>query len=72
MVIYQLEWFQELDNDVTDIVFIGAFSSEQKALDAIEAVKSRPRFAGRPEGFYISDIEMDADHSTTGFFIPDD
>ena len=70
--IYQLEWFQELDDDVTDIVFIGAFSSEEKAHEAIDVVRSRPHFAGHPEGFYISDIEVDVDHSTTGFFVPNE
>lgn len=70
MIIYHLEWFQELDDDVTDIVFIGAFSSEKRALEAIDMVRSRPRFAGHPEGFHISDIEVDVDYSTTGFFIP--
>ncbi|QWT18986.1 hypothetical protein KPL74_14675 [Bacillus sp. NP157] len=72
MIVYQLEWFRELDEYITDTVFIGVFSSEKKARDAIEVVKSRHRFAGWPDGFYVSDIEVDTDHSTTGFFIPDE
>lgn len=70
-VVFQLEWFQELDDDVTDIVFIGVFTSRDRAVEAIGKVKGRERFSHHPDGFYISDIEVDKDHSTSGFFVPD-
>ncbi|WP_369930898.1 hypothetical protein [Xanthomonas sp. NCPPB 2632] len=71
-IVFQLVWFQELDHEVTDIVFIGVFSSQERAVEAIEKVKGRERFVHRPEGFYVSDVEVDIDHSTSGFFIPDE
>jgi hypothetical protein len=51
-----------------DVKFIGAYSSQQKALEAVHRLKDLPGFAEYPDGFSIDRYKIDEDHWTTGFF----
>ncbi len=47
--------------------FIAIYSSEEKALAAMERLKSHPAFKDHPEGLEIGKTVIDKDYWTEGF-----
>jgi homoserine kinase type II len=71
---------QHILNDQEEIKFIGAYSSEDAAKEAIRRLRVQPGFRDYPklikpgidkehEGFYIDAYELDKDHWAEGFII---
>ena len=47
--------------------FIGVYSSEQEAKDAIDRLKEQPGFCDMPDDFHIDRYEINKDHWAEGF-----
>ena len=71
-IVYEVGYARELSDDVTDVKFVGVFSTREKADEAFEAVKTHPPYSRYPECLYVMDVEVDIDHWTYGFFTPED
>jgi len=56
--VFVLEHIYEINNS-EEIKFIGIYSSEQKAKNAIEELKSQPGFKDRPNNFCINKEQID-------------
>jgi hypothetical protein len=65
--LYLLHHVREVDDDSDDVKLIGIYSSEQKALEALELVKAQPGFRDFPDGFEISEAELDHTEWSEGF-----
>jgi len=67
-----LLWYvrDEGQND-EDKFFIGAYSTDWEARDAIERLKGKPGFVDAPDGFQIFPYELNKDHWTEGFVFTD-
>lgn len=50
-----------------DLKLVGAFSSEAKALNAIDALRQQPGFKDYPEGFVIEACPLDQSQWPEGF-----
>lgn len=70
--VYEVGYARELSDDVTDVKFVGIFSTRGKADEALAAVKTLPLYAPSPDSLYVIEVEVDIDHWTYGFFTPDD
>jgi len=55
------------DEDNEDTKFIGVYSSNQNAVDAVNRLKKQPGFKDHSTGFYIDEYEIDKDHWVEGF-----
>lgn len=64
--VFILEHTYELD-DIEETKFIGVYTSEILAKEAIERLKSKPGFCSRPENFVISKQQLNQDSWTEGF-----
>ena len=62
----QHEWFDGEYDYPTDIA---VYSTLEKAETALKKFKKHPYFASHPEGFTISEYEINEDNWTEGFFI---
>jgi hypothetical protein len=61
-----------LDDDAPDDVdenekFIGVYSSEQLAREAVERLRDKPGFRDYPERWQVKDWALDEDHWKQGF-----
>ena len=78
--VYVLQHLHMLPGDVEDVKLIGVYSSRAAALEALQRKRGAPGFrdfpalvnaAGAkdtaPEGFYISEYQLDVDHWSEGF-----
>jgi hypothetical protein len=50
-----------------DVKFIGVYSSEQAARDAVARLSLQPGFREHRDGFHVSAYEIDKDHWVEGF-----
>ena len=71
-MVYEIKYARDLSDDVTDVKFVGVFSTREKANEALEEVKKLPGFAQYPECLLVTEVEVDLDHWTYGFFTPND
>jgi hypothetical protein len=55
------------DEDERTLKTIGHFSTRQRAMEAIEAVRSAAGFTDYPDGFGIDEIALDVVSWTDGF-----
>jgi len=46
---------------------IGIYSSEEKAQQAVTALRDKPGFSDHPDGFEIQDATIDRTYMTDGF-----
>lgn len=67
--VYILQLAHEISENIEDVKFIGAYSSEQKAQEAIERIKTQPGFVDASEGFSIDKYKIDKDHWCEGYTI---
>lgn len=66
MDVYLLWHAPDLDEE-KDVKLLGAYSSEQKAVEAKERAKSLPGFRDNQQGFHIDCYPVDRDQWTEGF-----
>lgn len=59
-IVYLLEHVHEFENGHEDVKLIGVFSSEVLAQAAQRQVADQPGFRDLPEGFCISEHEVDS------------
>lgn len=69
--VYVLQHVHELHDDHEDVKFIGAYSTQEMAQQAIERLKDQPGFKETPHGFYIDEYDIDVDHWTEGYITVD-
>jgi hypothetical protein len=58
--VFLLQHVHEFDDGHEDINFIGVYSSEALARDAQQQIAAQPGFRDLPEGFCISEHEIDS------------
>lgn len=66
MKVYVLQHEHTLD-DHDDVKFIGVYSTQTQAENAIVRLGKQPGFKELPEGFTISEYEVDKDHWVEGY-----
>lgn len=66
-----LAWHTSVDSEREDSKLLGVYSSEAKAQTAIDPVRDKPGFRSYPDGFEVSESEVDADSWTEGFGFDD-
>ena len=67
MKVFLLDHVHEMESGEEDIKFIGVYSSEKSARQAIVRLSTQPGFRKYVEGFQINCYELDEDHWTEGF-----
>jgi hypothetical protein len=55
--------------DDEDVKFVGAYSSPQRAQEAVERFATLPGFCKYPDGFSVDKYTLDEDHWSEGFGI---
>ena len=75
--VYELTHEYEMPEDENGVIYdittdIAIYSTEEKALAAMERLKKHPAFKKHPEGFEIGKTEIDKDYWTEGFDIWDE
>jgi len=70
--VYEVGYARELNDDVTDVKFVGVFSTREKADEAFMTVRSLLPYSRFPDCLYVMDVEVDIDHWTYGFFTPEE
>jgi hypothetical protein len=58
--VYLLQHVHDLDGGHEHVKLIGVFSSRSKAQAALDRVRGQPGFRDTPEGFDISEFELDS------------
>jgi hypothetical protein len=61
LTVYLLEHLHEFEDGHEETKIIGIFSTREKAQAALDRVRDQPGFRERPEGFDISENEVDPD-----------
>lgn len=67
MKVLLLDHVHKMESGEEDIKFIGVYSSEESAKQAIARLSKQPRFRKYVEGFQINCYELDRDHRQEGF-----
>ena len=62
-----LAWHTRVDADSEDSKLLGVYSSEAAAQAAINRLRYKPGFRNYPDGFEVSEHELDRDGWTEGF-----
>ena len=65
--VYILQHVHIPHDDCEDVKFIGVYSTQKMAQQAIERLKAQPGFKETPQGFYIEEYDVDVDHWCEGF-----
>lgn len=55
------------DDEAEDVKVTGIFSSRQRAAQVVDRLRQQSGFSRYPDGFHISEYEMDRAHWTEGF-----
>jgi hypothetical protein len=67
MDVFVLQHVNELEDAAEDVKFIGVYSSEDAAREAVARLGRQPGFCDHPDGFHIDRYRVDADHWVEGF-----
>lgn len=67
MEVYVLQHVHEAANGEEDVKFIGVYSSESAAQEAIGRLRLKPGFCDHQDSFHVDRYEVDRDHWTDGF-----
>lgn len=62
-----LAWHTRVDPESEDSKLLGVYSSEAAAHAAIGRLRDKPGFRSYPDGFEVSEYELDRDTWTEGF-----
>ena len=65
--VFVLQHVARPDSDDEDVKFIGVYSTENAAQEAVGRLTSQPGFSDYPDGFHIDRYELNHDHWTEGF-----
>lgn len=65
--VYIVEHVHKYNDESEDIKFIGAYSTRENAVNAVDRLGHKPGFAQTREGFHINEIIVDRDQWTEGF-----
>jgi hypothetical protein len=57
----------ELPNGEDEVKFVGVYSSEIRAQEAVHRLSNLSGFRDHPDGFHIDPYEIDKDYWTEGF-----
>ena len=68
--VFVLQHARERLGGEEDVKFIGVYSSEVAAKEAVRRLQSVAGFRDFPDGFYIDEYEIDKDHWQEGFGTP--
>lgn len=67
MRVYVVQHLHKVGDDTEDVKFIGVYSSEENALDAVSRLAERPGFSSAVDGFHVDEYEVDRDHWAEGY-----
>ena len=67
--IYQLHHVYEVDDEGHEDKGLGAYSTREKAQEAIERYRKLPGFGDRPDNFVIYETTLDQDAAWTDGYI---
>jgi hypothetical protein len=62
-----LAWHTRVDSESEDSKLLGVYSSEEAARAAVARLRDKPGFRSYPDGFEVSEYEVDRDTWTEGF-----
>ncbi|MFW5754889.1 MAG: DUF7336 domain-containing protein [Marinilabiliaceae bacterium] len=65
--VFLLWHIHKINEEEEDSKLIGVYSSKEKAMKKIEEYKNIEGFKENPEGFEISEYQIDSDHWEEGF-----
>lgn len=65
--VFLVQHVHDLGDDREDVKFIGVYSSQASAEQAVERMRSQPGFREIPEGFSVDAYTVDKDCWTEGF-----
>lgn len=65
--VYVVQHLHAFPDGTEDVKFIGVYSSELQAKQAVDRLRSVRGFSSHPEGFSIDRYDIDKDHWTEGF-----
>ena len=67
MIVYIVQHLRESKAEQEDVKFIGVYSTQAMAADAVARIGEQPGFNETKSGFSIEEYEVDKDHWTEGF-----
>ena len=65
--VFVLQHVHSQEDGVEDVKFIGVYSSQEKAQEAVARMVHLPGFADAPDGFHIDEYRIDQDHWVEGY-----
>jgi hypothetical protein len=65
--VFVVQHEHEVADEVDDAKFIGVYSTREMAEAAVQRLRHARGFSDTPDGFHISEYELDQDHWTEGY-----
>ena len=65
--VYVVQHLHSFPDGTEDVKFIGVYSSELEAKNAVNRLRLVSGFSSHPEGFSVDRYEIDKDHWVEGF-----
>ena len=65
--VYVVQHTHESQNDEEDVKFIGVYRTQSDADAAVARLRALPGFRDHPNGFEVTEYELNKDHWTEGF-----
>jgi homoserine kinase type II len=65
--VYLVHHWTDRHTDDEKALFIGVYSTEQRAQEAVERLKKQPGFCDTPEAFFVEGYEVNQDNWTEGY-----
>jgi hypothetical protein len=66
-VVFVVQHLHVQEDGAEDVKFIGVYSSQHAAEQAVERSKLKPGFCDVPDGFSIDQYALDEDNGTEGY-----
>ena len=65
--VYIVQHVHKITEDNEDIKFVGVYSTQRTAREAVSRLRRAEGFRDHPRGFYVGKYEIDKDHWIEGF-----
>jgi homoserine kinase type II len=65
--VYLVHHWKYRYTDEEEVKFIGVYSTEELAQEAVERLKKQPGFCDTPEAFFVEGCRLNQDHWTEGY-----
>lgn len=71
-VVFIVHHSRELDDDACETKLIGVYTTEERALHAIDQLREKPGFRDYPADFAVDRYKLDMTHWQDGFALSSD